>query len=71
MYQVTGEILNLFSSPASDKYEASYKVQMLGETLTIDGQVKKEMNEKIERLVESPGDVFKLFPKKKKKDKPR
>jgi len=43
MYQVTGEILNLFSSPASDKYEASYKVQMLGETLTIDGQVKKEM----------------------------
>jgi DNA-binding NtrC family response regulator len=36
-----------------------------------DDQVKKEMNEKIERLVESPGDVFKLFPKKKKKDKNR
>ena len=43
MYQVTGEILNLFNSPKSEKYDASYKVQLLGETLTIDGQVKKEM----------------------------
>lgn len=43
MYQVTGQILNLFNSPASEKYEASYKVQILGDSLTIDGQVKKEM----------------------------
>ncbi len=43
MYQVTGQILNLFSSPASEKYDESFKVQLLGETLTVDGQVKKEM----------------------------
>lgn len=43
MYQVTGQILNLFNSPASEKYEASFKVQLLGDSLTVDGQVKKEM----------------------------
>lgn len=43
MYQVTGQILNLFSSPASEKYEASFKIQLLGDSLTIDGQVKKDM----------------------------
>lgn len=43
MFQVTGTIINLFDSPASEKYDASYKVQLLGDTLTKDGQVKKEM----------------------------
>lgn len=43
MYNVTGEILNVFYSPASEKYEASYKVQLLGESPMVDGQVKKEM----------------------------
>ncbi len=32
-----------------------------------DVKTKKDMNQKIDRLVESPGDVFKLFPKKRKK----
>ena len=32
-----------------------------------DVKVKKDMNEKIDRLVESPKDVFKLFLKKGKK----
>jgi hypothetical protein len=43
MYQVTGQILNLFNSPKTDKYEATHKVQLLGDSLTVDGQVKKEM----------------------------
>lgn len=43
MYQVTGQILNLFKQAASEKFEASYKVQILGDSLTVDGQVKKEM----------------------------
>ena len=34
-----------------------------------DVKAKKDMNEKIDRLVESPGDVFKLFPKRKKNKK--
>ena len=43
MFQVTGEVINLFKSPASEKYEESYKVQILGENQLQDGQVKKEM----------------------------
>jgi len=43
MYQITGEIINLFDSPASEKYDATHKVQIMGDSLTVDGQVKKEM----------------------------
>ena len=37
------KIINVFKSPASEKYEASYKVQILGDSPLVDGQVKKEM----------------------------
>lgn len=43
MYKVSGTIINAFHSPATEKYEASYKVQLLGDNPLIDGQVKKEM----------------------------
>lgn len=43
MYQVTGQLINLFNSPATEKYEAAYRIQILGDMLTRDGQVKKEM----------------------------
>jgi hypothetical protein len=43
MFQATGQIINLFKSPASEKYEESYKVQILGDMPLVDGQVKKEM----------------------------
>lgn len=43
MYQVTGQIINLFDMPKNEKFEASFKVQLLGDSLTVDGQVKKEM----------------------------
>lgn len=43
MFNATGQIINLFHSPASAKYEASYKVQLLGDMPMADGQVKKEM----------------------------
>ena len=43
MFNVTGKIVNVFISPKSEKYEASYKVQILGNSPLIDGQVKMEM----------------------------
>jgi len=43
MFNATGQIINLFKSPASEKYDASYKVQILGNMPLVDGQVKKEM----------------------------
>lgn len=43
MYEVTGQIINVFHSPATEKYEASFKVQLLGDNPLMDGQVKKEM----------------------------
>lgn len=53
MYQVTGQVINLFNSPASEKYEASFKVQILGDMPLVDGQVKKEM-----LTLNVPKDVF-------------
>lgn len=43
MFQVTGTILNLFDSPGNEKYDPSYKVQLLGDNPLQDGKVKKEM----------------------------
>jgi len=43
MYEVTAEVINVFSIPESEKYEESFKVQLMGDTHMKDGQVKKEM----------------------------
>jgi hypothetical protein len=43
MFNVTGKVINLFQSPATEKYEASYKVQLLGNMPLPDGQIKMEM----------------------------
>lgn len=43
MYQVTGEIINVYTSPKSEKYDESFRLQLLGEYILKDGQVKKEM----------------------------
>lgn len=43
MYQVTGNIINVFSAPKTEKFEESFKVQVLGDSLTVDGQVKKDL----------------------------
>lgn len=44
MFSVHGQIVNTFYTPASEKYpDPSYKVQLLGEHVTKDGQVRKEM----------------------------
>ena len=43
MFNVTGKLINFFQSEASEKYDASFKVQMLGEMPLQDGQVKMEM----------------------------
>lgn len=43
MYKVTAEVMNAFSVPASEKYDESFKVQLIGDTHMKDGQIKKEM----------------------------
>ena len=44
MFSVQGQIVNTFSSPPSEKFpNPSYKVQLLGEQFTRDGQIRKEM----------------------------
>lgn len=43
MYKVTAQVMNAFSVPASEKYEESFKIQLIGDTHMKDGQVKKEM----------------------------
>ena len=43
MYTVTAQVMNAFSVPASEKYEESFKVQLIGDTQMKDGQIKKEM----------------------------
>jgi hypothetical protein len=43
MYKVTGQVLNVIHSPKTEKYEESWKVQLLGDSPLVDGQVKKEL----------------------------
>jgi len=43
MFRINGLITNCFTIPASEKYEKSYKVQLLGDQTTRDGQIRKEM----------------------------
>lgn len=43
MYSVKAQVLNLFHSAATEKYDESFKVQLLGDVPLKDGQVKKDM----------------------------
>jgi hypothetical protein len=44
MFSMKAEVLNTFSVPPSEKYpEEAYKVQFVGDQLTRDGQIRKEM----------------------------
>jgi len=43
MFNVTGKIMNLIHSPATDKFDESFKVQVLGQNPLVDGQVKMEL----------------------------
>lgn len=43
MFNITGLITNTFTIPKSEKYDESFKVQLLGDQITKDGQVRKEM----------------------------
>jgi len=53
MYSVRAQVLNVFTSPASEKYPESFKVQLLGDMAMKDGQVKKDM-----LTLSVPQDVF-------------
>lgn len=44
MLTLKATVLNVFTVPPSEKYpEPSYKVQLLGDNVTKDGQIRKEM----------------------------
>jgi hypothetical protein len=44
MFSMKGQVINTFTVAPSEKYpDEAYKVQFLGDQLTRDGQVKKEM----------------------------
>lgn len=44
MFSMKAEVINTFSVPPSEKYpEEAYKVQFVGDQLTRDGQIRKEM----------------------------
>jgi hypothetical protein len=44
MFSLKAEVINTFSVPPSEKYpEEAYKVQFVGDQLTRDGQIRKEM----------------------------
>ena len=53
MYSVKAQVLNVFTSPASEKYPETFKVQLLGDMAMKDGQVKKDM-----LTLNVPQDVF-------------
>lgn len=43
MYTITADIVNAFSIPESEKYPERYNLQLMGDTFTKDGQVRKDM----------------------------
>ena len=59
MFRVQGEVTNCFTIPASEKYPKSYKVQLLGDQTTRDGQIRKEMV-----TLSIPEDVYEDLEKK-------
>lgn len=55
-----GEVSNCYDVPASEKYpDPSYKVQILGDQVTKDGQIKKELV-----TLGIPFDAFKVLREK-------
>lgn len=43
MFAITGQVTNCFTIPKSEKYDEAFKVQLLGDLVTKDGQIRKEM----------------------------
>lgn len=43
MYTITAEVINAFTMPASDKYPESYRLQLMGDLFTKDGQIRKDL----------------------------
>lgn len=43
MFSVTGLLANTFHQPATDKYDESYRVQILGDQITQSGEIRKEL----------------------------
>jgi hypothetical protein len=43
MFNVTGTLENTIHNPATDKYEETFKVQLLGQNPLVDGQFKLDL----------------------------
>lgn len=43
MFQIQAQVINVFTVPETDKHPQGFKVQLLGDQVTKDGQVRKEM----------------------------
>jgi len=43
MFQIKAQVINTFTMPATEKKPESYKVQLLGDCVTKDGQIRKDM----------------------------
>lgn len=43
MFQVKGIVQNVFNKPSTEKFDATYKVQLLGELPLPDGQIQNEL----------------------------
>lgn len=56
MFQIKAQVINVFSVPATEKHPESYKVQLLGDQVTKDGQVRKDMV-----TISTPLEVFQLL----------
>lgn len=53
MFQIKAQVINTFSTPATDKRPEGFKVQLLGDSVTKDGQLRKEMV-----TISCPLDIF-------------
>lgn len=43
MFSVTGLLMNTFHQPATDKYDESFRIQILGDQITQGGEIRKEL----------------------------
>lgn len=56
MFQVTGLLTNTFHQPRTDKYDESFRIQLLGDQVTQGGEIRKEL-----LTLSVPANTYDLF----------
>lgn len=59
MFQIKAQILNTFTVPASETKPEKFKVQLIGDCVTKDGQIRKDM-----LTLSCPADVYSQLEKR-------